>query len=150
MCDEHENHLLDHLISMGNAWIEPRYLFDTAVAYLSDQHIAIPKYSIMQRLVSVSMRHVKKDIESTLQQYLEPDLKRFLNAVIANEDALKLHHLKDSARSFTPAELKKERIVYQQLSPYEQQIKKIVNWHQYVANPFALNGATKLAANGAT
>ena len=26
----------------------------------------------------------------------------------------------------------------------------IVNWHQYGANPFALNGATKLAANGAT
>jgi hypothetical protein len=25
-----------------------------------------------------------------------------------------------------------------------------VNWHQYGANPFALNGATKLAANGAT
>lgn len=29
---QHFNSLFDHLVQVGNAWLEPRYLFDTATS----------------------------------------------------------------------------------------------------------------------
>jgi DNA-binding beta-propeller fold protein YncE len=44
----------------------------------------------------------------------------------------------------------KSRLHEYRITSIDTKSGRVVNWHQYGANPFALNGATKLAANGAT
>lgn len=38
---QHFNSLFDHLVQVGNAWLEPRYLFDTAIEFLASHSIAL-------------------------------------------------------------------------------------------------------------
>ncbi|EMH9788712.1 DUF4158 domain-containing protein, partial [Serratia marcescens] len=43
--------LYEHLVMVGKAWLEPRYLFDAAAEYLATHRIAIPKYTVLQKLI---------------------------------------------------------------------------------------------------
>ncbi|GAC28884.1 DUF4158 domain-containing protein [Brumicola pallidula] len=85
----HFTPLFDHLVLIGNAWLEPRYLFDTATEYLALHRIAIPKYTVLQRLISRVIQHVKKSLNNTLRQYVQRALNRgeawhFLRRAIAS------------------------------------------------------------------
>jgi TnpA family transposase len=120
--NKHFNVTVTYLVSVGHSWLEPRYLFDAAIDYHAQNQIAIPKYTVMQQLVSQAMQHVRNDIEKTLQCYLNNELKDFLNAVIHGNDELSLRHLREGAKSFKAYELKKERVIYQQLSPWGSKI----------------------------
>ena len=63
---QHFNSLFDHLVQVGNAWLEPRYLFDTAIEFLTSHSIAIPRYTVLQRLISRAMQQVRKDLLSKI------------------------------------------------------------------------------------
>ena len=123
----HFTPLFDHLVLIGNAWLEPRYLFDAATEYLAVHRIAIPKYTVLQRLISRVIQHVKKSLSNTLRMHVSSELKEFLNTIIDDQGEFSLRHLRTGAKSVMMAELKKELSLYQQLQPYLERIDNAVD-----------------------
>jgi len=123
----HFNALFDHLVQVGNAWLEPRHLFDTAIEYLASHNIAIPKYTVLQRLISRTMQQIRKDLMIQLNQLTSNELNVFLDRITANGDGLSLSHLRGGAKSLTVPELKKELVLYHQLAPWRTQINDVVD-----------------------
>jgi TnpA family transposase len=122
----HSTPLMNHLVNIGNAWLEPRYLFDAVIEYLAAHKIAIPKYTVLQRLISRTIQQVRKELTSKLRTQLSPDLKAFLDTVIDDNSGLSLSQLRGGAKSVTPAELKKELTVYHLFQRYISQIDNTV------------------------
>ena len=122
----HSTPLMNHLVIIGNAWLEPRYLFDAVIEYLATHKIAIPKYSVLQRLISRTIQQVRKELTSKLRTQLSPDLKAFLDTVIDDNSGLSLSQLRGGAKSVTPAELKKELTVYHLFQQFIGQIDNTV------------------------
>lgn len=114
---QHFNSLFDHLVQVGNARLEPRHLFDAAIEYLATHHIAIPKYTVLQRLISRTMQQVRQDLKLQLHQLTSNELNVFLDSITASDDGLNLNQLRGGAKSLTVAELKKELVLYHQLAP---------------------------------
>ena len=109
---QHFNSMFDHLVQVGNAWLEPRNLFDAAIEYLASHKIAILRYSVLQRLISRTMLQVRKDLKHQLEQLTSTELNVFLDSITANDDGLNLSHLRGGAKSLTVPELKKEPALY--------------------------------------
>jgi hypothetical protein len=122
----HSTPLMNHLVNIGNAWLEPRYLFDAVIEYLAAHKIAIPKHTVLQRLISRTIQQVRKELTSKLRTQLSPDLKAFLDTVIDDNSGLSLSQLRGGAKSVTPAELKKELTVYHLFQRYISQIDNTV------------------------
>ncbi len=59
--------LITHLQQTAKSWVEPRYLFDATTEYLSLRRIAIPKYTVMQTVVSQAMKQERERITASLQ-----------------------------------------------------------------------------------
>ena len=124
---QHFNSLFDHLVQVGNAWLEPRYLFDTAIEFLTSHSIAIPRYTVLQRLISRAMQQVRKDLAHQLNQLTSPELHVFLDSITAIDDGLSLNQLRGGAKSLTVPELKKELALYHQLAPWRTQINGVID-----------------------
>ncbi|MFK7731190.1 MAG: Tn3 family transposase [Pseudomonadales bacterium] len=116
-----------HLQRAAKSWIEPRHLFDTAIEYLSLRHIAIPKYTTLQVLVSQAMTIERKTIANSLAEHLTTDLAATLTSFLGNDGTLPLRKLRQSAKSFTQTELTKELIVNQQVQPWITEIDAVVD-----------------------
>ena len=124
---QHFKSLFDHLVQIGNAWLEPRHLFDAAIEYLATHHIAIPKYTVLQRLISRIRQQVRKDLKIQLNQLTSNELNIFLDSITANGDGLSLSHLRGGAKNLTVPELKKELAIYHRLAPWHTQINDVVD-----------------------
>ena len=125
---QHLNALCHHLVYIGHAWLEPRHLFDAAIEYLASHNIAIPKYSVLQRLISRTMQQVRKDLTLQLNQLTSNELNVFLdNIITTKDDGLSLSHLRGGAKSLTVPELKKELAIYHRLAPWHTQINDVVD-----------------------
>ena len=124
---QHFKSLFDHLVQIGNAWLEPRHLFDAAIEYLATHHIAIPKYTVLQRLISRTRQQVRKDLKIQLNQLTSNELNIFLDSITANGDGLSLSHLRGGAKNLTVPELKKELAIYHRLAPWHTQINDVVD-----------------------
>lgn len=48
--------LLDYLSTQAQAWLAPRHLFDSTIEYLSQNKIAIPAYSTLQKVIGQVIR----------------------------------------------------------------------------------------------
>ena len=118
--------LYEHLVMVGKAWLEPRYLFDAAAEYLATHRIAIPKYTVLQKLISRVIQQVKKALNNKLRIHVSSELHGFLNTIIDDKDGLSLSQLRAGAKSVMVTELKKELTVYHQLQPYTRQIDNAV------------------------
>ena len=118
--------LIAHLQRSAKSWIEPRYLFDTAIEYLSLRRIAIPKYTALQILVSQTMTIERQNITAGLAQNLTTSLAGTLTSFLDNEGILPLTKLRQSAKSFAPTELAKELTVYRQVQPWIKEIDAVV------------------------
>ena len=66
--------LYEHLVMVGKAWLEPRYLFDAAAEYLATHRIAIPKYTVLQKLISRVIQQVKKALNNKLRIHVSSEL----------------------------------------------------------------------------
>lgn len=124
---QHFNSLYDHLLQVGNAWLEPRHLFDAAIEYLASHKIAIPRYTVLQRLISRTMLQVRKGLKHQLNQLASPALNFFLDSITSNDDGLSLSQLRGGAKSLTLAELKKEFTLYLLLQPWGTEINRVVD-----------------------
>ncbi|EPJ3230864.1 TPA: DUF4158 domain-containing protein, partial [Klebsiella pneumoniae] len=97
--------LYDHLVMVGKAWLEPRYLFDAAAEYLATHRIAIPKYTVVQKLISRVIQQVKKTLNNKLRIHVSSELHGFLNTIIDDKDGLSLSQLRAGAKSVMVTEL---------------------------------------------
>ena len=49
--EQHQEPLISYLQQVAKSWIEPRFLFDACTEYLAQNHIAIPKYTVLQKTI---------------------------------------------------------------------------------------------------
>jgi hypothetical protein len=118
--------MIAHLQRAAKSWIEPRHLFDKAIEYMSLQRIAIPKYTTLQILVSQAMTIERNGISTLLAESLSMDLAAALSSFLGNDGTLPLRKLRQTAKSFAPAELAKELVVNQQVQPRIKEIDVVV------------------------
>ena len=119
--------LISHLQRAAKSWIEPRHLFDAAIEYLSLRRIAIPKYTVLQILVSQAMAIERQDIATLLTENLTMDLAATLTSFLGDDGTLPLAKLRQSAKGFAPAELAKELAVNRQVQPWVSEIDSAVD-----------------------
>lgn len=105
---DYENSLQIHLQSIAKSSIEPRYLFDASIEYLAHNKIAIPKYTVLQRIISKTINIEKLRLLSILKDAVSTELSYALNKLITGENSIALHEIRQHAKSFTPSELEKE------------------------------------------
>lgn len=120
------NELMTHLQHTAKSWIEPRYLFDAAVGFLSQRRTAIPKYTVLQTLISQTMSSERQRIAALLVDNLTVGLATTLTTFLGNDGALPLSKLRRSAKSFSPAELEKELEVNRHIQPWIKEIDAVV------------------------
>ena len=119
--------LMAHLNRSAKAWIEPRFLFDAAIEYLSLNRIAIPKFTAIQNIISHAMNTGRQNITVTLAENLTVDLAATLAGFLDKEGILPLSLLRQSAKNFKQAELAKELHVNQQLQPWIEEIDTVIS-----------------------
>jgi hypothetical protein len=122
----HRDNLIPHLQQIAKSWIEPRYLFDATTEYLSLSRIAIPKYTVMQSLVSLAMRQEWERIAASLKAHLSKELSRDLTDLTGGTSSLPLSKLRLSAKSFSPSELEKELKVNRLIQPWMSEVNAVV------------------------
>lgn len=118
--------LITHLQQIAKSWIEPRYLFDATTEYLSLRRIAIPKYTVMQTVVSQAMKQERERITSSLQNQLSESLSAELVDLVNGKGSLPLSKLRLSAKSFAPPELEKELQVNRLIEPWMSEVNSMV------------------------
>lgn len=59
---QHQERVIAHLQQVARSWIEPRFLFDNCTEYLARHRIAIPKYTVLQRIISQAIKLERKRI----------------------------------------------------------------------------------------
>ena len=118
--------MIAHLQRAAKSWIEPRHLFDKAIEYMSLQRIAIRKYTTLRILVSQAMTIERNGISTLLAESLSVDLAAALSSFLGNDGTLPLRKLRQTAKSFAPAELAKELVVNHQVQPRINEIDVVV------------------------
>lgn len=119
--------LVAHMQRAAKCWVEPRYLFDTAIEYLSSKRVGIPKYTALQLLVSQAMANERQSIMALLAENLTTDLAATLTSFLGKEGSLPLSKLRQSAKSFAEVELAKELAVNRQVQPWISAIDAVVD-----------------------
>ncbi len=118
--------LITHLQQIAKSWIESRYLFDATTEYLSLRRIAIPKYTVIQTVVSQAMKQERTRIAASLQNHLSDGLSAGLADLVDSKGSLPLSKLRLSAKSFVPPELEKELKVNRQIQPWMSEVHTVV------------------------
>lgn len=79
---QHQEPVIAHLQQVAQSWIEPRFLFDACTEYLARNHIAIPKYTVLQRIISQVIKQERKRIAGTLKTALSVELAANLEDLV--------------------------------------------------------------------
>ena len=106
--NQHQEPLISYLQQVAKSWIEPRFLFDACTEYLARNHIAIPKYTVLQKTISQVIKQERKRISDTLKITISADLAAKLADLVDGESTLTVKELKQAAKSFNASELEKE------------------------------------------
>lgn len=107
--------------------IESRYILDECIAYLSRNKIAIPKYSILQRVISTAVNNEKGRINKLINRKLSDNLSRFLKLLFTNDTPLHLSEVKQSSKNFTLGEINKELNIFNHLKPHMDNITELLD-----------------------
>ena len=105
---QHQEPLISHLQQVAKSWVEPRFLFDACTEYLARNHIAIPKYTVLQRIISQVIRLERQRISDTLKVTISDELTSNLAELVDGENSLTVKEIKQAAKSFNASELEKE------------------------------------------
>ncbi len=116
--EPHEKGLMEYLQKQVAVWSEPRCLFDAAVEYLSNQRIALPAYSTLQKLISQVIVSFNRDLMQSINGELSSAAKQAVAAMIEGKGELSLRQLRQSARNFTGTELAKELAVHRHVAQW--------------------------------
>ena len=122
----HRGHVLNHLLQAARSWIDARYLFDAATEYLAMRCIAIPKYTVMQTLVSQAINEERARITDTLNSQMTTEMTNNLTDLVDGKEKLPLSDLRQSAKSFAPPELDKELKVNRHIQLWMSDVNTMV------------------------
>jgi uncharacterized protein DUF4158 len=125
--EQRQTQTANHLQVVSQTCIEPRYLFDACIEYLSQHRIAIPKYTILQQLVSQAIHHEKARITKTLKVNISTNLASELGDLVDGSNLLTMRKLQQSAKSFNVSELEKELKVYRLIHPWMEDVNKALS-----------------------
>jgi TnpA family transposase len=88
--------------------MEPRYIFDECIHYLSRNKITVPKYSTLQLIVSTAISITKSKLFGVIKASKEKNLVDFIDSLVNDDSGFRLKHIRRSAKDFTPKEFRKE------------------------------------------
>jgi TnpA family transposase len=101
--------LENYLADVATICAEPRYLFDECLAFLARERIALPRYSVIQKLVSLVLTAEYQRIEAILTNCLREKTKRHLADLLSSSDSItRLGRLKRPAKDFSIGEINRE------------------------------------------
>ena len=106
--EDSEAALSRHAAASAAASIESRFLFDESIDYLAKQRIAIPKYTVLQRVVSRAIASERQRLADILSHSMSQSLGESVDAILDDETATTLNTVRQSARNFSLSELEKE------------------------------------------
>ena len=124
---QHQKPLISHLQQVAKSWIEPRFLFDACTEYLARNHIAIPKYTVLQRTISQVIKKERKRISDTFKRTISNELVSSLADLIDGESSLTVKELKQAAKNFNASELEKELNVNKLIQPWMNELHQVVS-----------------------
>lgn len=113
--------------NVAKPWIESRFLFDACTEYLARNHIAIPKYTVLQRIISQVIKQERKRLSDTLKTTISADLAAKLADLVDGESTLTVKDLKQAAKSFNAPELEKELSVNKLIQPWMNEVNQVVS-----------------------
>jgi len=124
---QHQEPLISYLQQVAKSWIEPRFLFDACTEYLARNHIAIPKYTVLQRIISQVIKKERKRISDTLKITISDELVSSLADLVEGESTLTVKEIKQAAKSFNASELGKELNVNKLIQPWMNEVHQVVS-----------------------
>jgi len=124
---QHKEPLIAYLQEVAKSWIEPRFLFDACTEYLARNHIAIPKYTVLQRIISQVIKQERKRLSDTLKTTISADLAAKLADLVDGESTLTVKEIKQAAKSFNASEMEKELNVNKLIQPWMNEVNKVVS-----------------------
>ena len=124
---ESEKELLKHTETKCATSIDARFLFNNCIDYLSRNRIAIPKYTVLQRVVSKAIQFERQRISDILSTSLTETLAVSLDGLLDAEASTPLSDIRRSAKNFTASELAKELKTHQRIEPFIEDIHELVN-----------------------
>lgn len=110
----------------ATASIDPRYLFDESIDYMVKHQIAIPKYTVLQRLISKAIASERQRLADVLSQSMGHALGKTLDSILEGRLSITVNSLRQSARNFSVSELAKELRAHQQVAPLIDEIDSAV------------------------
>ena len=124
---QHQEPLISYLQKVAKSWIEPRFLFDACTEYLARNHIAIPKYTVLQRIISQVIKQERKRLSDTLKATISADLAEKLADLVDGKSTLTVKELKQAAKSFNVSELEKELNVNKLIQTWMNEVNQVVS-----------------------
>ncbi len=106
-----------HTAGMAKVSIDARALFDSCIDYLVQKKVAIPKYYVLQELISSTINCERKRQGEVLNKYLPQPLAVCLDNLFNTDTETTLSDIRKSAKNFTPTELEKELKIFQCIEP---------------------------------
>jgi hypothetical protein len=125
--EQHQETLISYLEQVAKSWIEPRFLFDACTEYLARNHIAIPKYTVLQRMISQVIKQERKRLYDTLKTTISDELASNLAELVDGKGTLTVKELRQAAKSFNAPELEKELNVNKLIQPWMDEVNKVVS-----------------------
>lgn len=118
--------LLDYLSSQAQAWLAPRHLFDSTIEYLSQQKIAIPAYSTLQKIIGQVITKEQTFLNRAINKSVSNELRHAIEKLFCVDTDFSLFHLRQSAKNFSKAELNKELSVQRYLQPWIDEVNAVL------------------------
>ena len=125
--EQHQDPLRYYLQQIAKSWIDPRFLFDACTEYLARNHITIPKYTVLQRIISQVIKQERKRLSDTLKTVISDELISNLADLVDGESTLTVKELKQAAKSFIAPELGKELNVNKLIQPWMNEVNQVVS-----------------------
>ncbi len=98
-----------YLADIATICVEPRYLFDECLAFFARERIALPRYTVIQDLVSRILTTEYQRIKTILADCLREKTKQRLIDLLSSSDSItRLGRLKRPAKDFSISEIKRE------------------------------------------
>jgi hypothetical protein len=95
--EQHQEPLISYLQQLAKSWIEPRFLFDACTEYLARNHVAISKYTVLQRIISQVIKQERMRLADTLRTTIADELATNLAELVDGKGTLTVKKLMEAA-----------------------------------------------------
>lgn len=122
--------LPDHIAKVVTQTVEPRAIFDRCIDYLSDNRIAIPSYSKLQKLINAGIHREENQLQARVLELLSEDVLLKLDRMAyAEENKPMITLIKRLPKTFKPKEIHREIEVFNHIKdlmlPISQAIESL-------------------------